>query len=686
MRWAGYINENELRKAVAVLQEPDEVFEVRAIGTAKKDILSGYFRDADTLLKALDSIDLRNRNIYITLGKVKSECFSRSQSEHFLKSPQTSSDTDIVSYRWLFVDLDPVRPAGISSTDEELTKAKQLAKTVYMFLQGLGFEEPVKALSGNGCHLLYRISILNNKENTKLIERCLKVLAAIFDTDAVKIDTTNYNPSRICKLHGTLAQKGTSTKDRPHRMSSIFSVPEEVKPTSKVFLEKLCAELPEEPERKSYSRDQYGGQEFNLIDFMDEHGIRYEETDGDRSKIFRLDECPFDPSHKDGDAKIFWYPNGAIAFKCHHNSCRQYRWQDVRLKFDPDAYSHGQDDARIDEGWKQHNRDKQQSEIPYTELTDESKMFRTARQIFEDPEPEAEYIRTGITVIDTRLKGGLQKQLVTCISGVRASGKTTLIGQIINNAVNDGHNVVCYSGELNNKKYLRWLMRQAAGKNNVEVTASNTRILPDAEQRILDWYAEYFWLYDNKFGNKFDMIERYLRVELKEKKADLCVVDNLMALDLSTYDRDKYEAQTKFVWALKNLAEITNTHIIFVAHPRKASGFIRLNDISGSGNIANIIDNAFLVHRHNRDFENGYKETFGVESRRDGIPERATNIIDIAKDREEGTQDVYVPLYFEEATKRLRNSEDEFLQYTWERKMIAAEEITPIDDNAPIPF
>ena len=98
MRWEQFINPAEVRKAIKTLQDPGDVFEVRAIGTAKKDILSGYFRDAETLLKAFDTIDLRQRNIYITLGKVKDECFARSQSERFLKSPQTSSDTEIVSF------------------------------------------------------------------------------------------------------------------------------------------------------------------------------------------------------------------------------------------------------------------------------------------------------------------------------------------------------------------------------------------------------------------------------------------------------------------------------------------------------------------------------------------------------------------------------------------------------------
>ena len=224
MRWPEYVNANEVRKAISILQEPGEVFEVRVIGTAKKDILSGYFKDAETLLSKFDTVDLRQKNVYITLGHVRSDCFSRSQSECFLKSTQTSSDNDIIGYRWLFVDLDPVRTTGVSSTAEELKEAEHLARKVYCYLKSYGFTEPVKALSGNGCHLLYRVSVSNNQEGRELIERCLKVLSSLFDTDKVKIDTTNFNPSRICKLHGTLAQKGTSTLERPHRMSRIPAI------------------------------------------------------------------------------------------------------------------------------------------------------------------------------------------------------------------------------------------------------------------------------------------------------------------------------------------------------------------------------------------------------------------------------------------------------------------------------
>ena len=356
MRWEQFINAQEVRKAIAILQSPGDVFEVRAIGTAKKDILSGYFRDAETLLKAFDTIDMRRRNVYITLGKVKDECFARSQSECFLKSPQTSSDTEIVSYRWLFVDLDPVRTAGISSSDTELEDAKALSKVVLQYMQNLGFEKPVIAASGNGFHLLYRIDVLNDETGRALIAKCLKVLSMLFDSDKVKIDTTNSNPSRICKLHGTLAQKGTSTPERPHRMSRILEVPEEIKTTDESVLLALASELPEEAPRDRRPVSMIPRQEFNVKDFMAKHGMTYEEDSNDRAKIYKLDECPFDPSHKDGDAKIFEYSNGAIAFKCHHNSCRGYKWQDVRKKFEPDAYEQefNRDDEAIDAGWRQH--------------------------------------------------------------------------------------------------------------------------------------------------------------------------------------------------------------------------------------------------------------------------------------------------------------------------------------------
>lgn len=394
MKWNDYINADEVRKAIEVLQEPGGVFEIRAIGTAKKDILSGYFRDAETLLKAFETIDIRSRNIYITLQQVKKECFSRAQSERFLRSMQTTSDTEIVRYRWLFVDVDPTRAAGISSSNQELELAREMAEQVYSYLRNLGFAEPVRAMSGNGHHLLYRIDVVNDPEGRALVERCLKVLADVFNTDKVKIDTTNYNPSRICKLHGTLAQKGRSTTNRPHRMSRVVSVPDVLTVTSEDVLLKLASELPDDTPVKS-SRGMMPRSEFDLLDFMNRNQLTYKEDSNDRAVIYKLDECPFDPSHKDGDAKIFQYKNGAIAFKCHHNSCSQYKWQDVRLKFEPDAYDRP-DGSEIDAGWNSHKHIEQKPQTDTVEVSKTQKenepikirKLKTAHSLMEKDLPE----------------------------------------------------------------------------------------------------------------------------------------------------------------------------------------------------------------------------------------------------------------------------------------------------------
>ena len=145
MRNNGIINEVELRKAITQLKPDGELFEVRVMGGKK--ILSGYFRDADTLIEAFDTADLRNTNIYITLNQLMDALYSRQQANRLMAVKNTTSDKEVEVLNWLFVDLDPDRPAGISSTNEELKQSMELAQKVYVYLKGLGFEEPVKDAS-----------------------------------------------------------------------------------------------------------------------------------------------------------------------------------------------------------------------------------------------------------------------------------------------------------------------------------------------------------------------------------------------------------------------------------------------------------------------------------------------------------------------------------------------------------
>ena len=106
--------------------------------------------------------------------------YSRQQANRFLAVKNTTSDKEIEVLNWLFVDLDPVRPSGISSTEEELKLSMDLAQKVYLYLKGEGFEEPLKAFSGNGYHLLYRVCLNVNDDNKKLIEKYLSNIENLY--------------------------------------------------------------------------------------------------------------------------------------------------------------------------------------------------------------------------------------------------------------------------------------------------------------------------------------------------------------------------------------------------------------------------------------------------------------------------------------------------------------------------
>lgn len=559
MRWEQFINAQEVRKAIAILQSPGDVFEVRAIGTAKKDILSGYFRDAETLLKAFDTIDMRRRNVYITLGKVKDECFARSQSECFLKSPQTSSDTEIVSYRWLFVDLDPVRTAGISSSDTELEYAKELSGVVLQYMQNLGFEKPVIAASGNGFHLLYRIDVLNDEAGRALIAKCLKVLSMLFDSDKVKIDTTNSNPSRICKLHGTLAQKGTSTPERPHRMSRILETPEEIKITDESVLLALASELPEEAPRDRRPVSMIPRQKFNVKDFIAKHGMTYEEDSNDRAKIYKLDECPFDPSHKDGDAKIFEYSNGAIAFKCHHNSCRGYKWQDVRKKFEPDAYEQdfNRDDEAIDAGWRQHIKavaeEKPASPEPAEKKPRKLRKLKTAEALMlkNIPEPKV-YVGVG-DELPILVEG-------TCILSAKPKLGKSWLALALCLAVANGEDFLGYKTKKCSSLYLDLETSEALQQKRLRKALAG-RPVPK------NFYLETET--DSLNDGFVEQIESYME---QDPDIGVVVIDvfQIIRTPSKSMKETEYEHAYRDITPLNELALKYHIAIILVCHDRKA--------------------------------------------------------------------------------------------------------------------
>ena len=342
---------NNITKAIQLLHSNEELFEIRLINGNYN--ASGYFTSADTAIRALQDFHpewnartktARAANIFITLNPINMSCYSRKQHDCFIENAQpTTKDNEIIALHWLLIDLDPKRMSGVSSSEEELKLAKAKARTIHDFLLDRGFKEPIRAMSGNGIHLVYRFDVPNTAENVAVFENTLKVLSEKFSDEEVEVDTTVFNPARICKLWGTIAQKGATTPERPHRKAYIEpSVPSSVDVNDFTLLQALATEFeenkPSTPVQDTIQTEKK--EKFDLQKFISNHNIPVKniENTPDGTVKYVLEHCVFDESHKGKDAAIFQKSDGTLGYKCFHNSCSDKHWKDVRLLFEPDAY------------------------------------------------------------------------------------------------------------------------------------------------------------------------------------------------------------------------------------------------------------------------------------------------------------------------------------------------------------
>jgi len=346
-----------IRSTHNILTGPGQIVEIRAL--AENGTHSGYFTDFEALARQVEALDCDPsvHGCYVTLNEVNPALLARRANRikmHLSRGDATTGDADIVRRRWLPVDIDPVRPSGVSSTEGEHALALTKAEAIAMWLSGAGFPEPVRGDSGNGAHLLYRIDLPNDEAATKLVKAVLSALDALFSDTGVSVDPSNYNAGRIWKLYGTMVRKGDSTSERPHRRSRIISVPDSVAVVTAEQLHDLSLLLPTQEQLPAEVPVEIKGYKniTNLPDWLNGHGIivKFQKPCAGGT-IFTLDQCPFSSAHKDG-AYVIRFANGAVHAGCHHASCGagKQRWKELREKFETPAEKHERQEQRI-RGW-----------------------------------------------------------------------------------------------------------------------------------------------------------------------------------------------------------------------------------------------------------------------------------------------------------------------------------------------
>lgn len=263
-----------------------------------------------------------------------------------------------------------------------------------------------------------------------------------------------------------------------------------------------------------------------------------------------------------------------------------------------------------------------------------------------------------------RAIGGFAPGEMSVWTGKRGEGKSTLMGEILLDAVNQNHVVCAYSGELPARQFKAGLLQQAAGYLHVdqfEDTHSGKLLYTvplGIEREIDDWWRGRLLLTDIKRENAHDEdnIIRLFEYACRSRGADVFLVDNIMTAQLKNEPvLGFWRAQSVFTGRLMAFAIKNNVHVHLVAHPKKTgNGAIEADDVAGSADITNRANNVFKVERVPEDKiqDVGY-----------------STLLTILKNREFGARD-RIKLDFNEPSRRFYPAGGSpAKRYSWEMKM-----------------
>lgn len=235
-------------------------------------------------------------------------------------------------------------------------------------------------------------------------------------------------------------------------------------------------------------------------------------------------------------------------------------------------------------------------------------------------------ILTGIHDID-RVIGGMYLGHLIILTGKRGEGKSTLSSNIVANAIEQGHGVFIYSGELPDYHFKNWLDLQIAGKEHIEMRPNRYKdydyyLTDQTVQVINNWYADKAYIFDNTAVYAQEGSENIKLLEVIEQAVcryglTFVLIDNLMTA-MDTDSENFYLAQGTFMKSLKRLALKLNIAILLVAHPRKENGEIGNDSVSGTSVITDIADLVLTYSANTGDDKLTYQSVIGLTKNRLG--------------------------------------------------------------------
>ena len=164
-----------------------------------------------------------------------------------------------------------------------------------------------------------------------------------FSDDKVEVDKTTYNPSRICRLYGTIACKGDNIPTRPHRQARIISIRGEGEIVTISQITKIVSKLQDKHNINTEVTAEITNKKLKNVnkkkdeaEWLEKYEIQVSHRKEEADKIiYVLKQCPWNEGHTDKSAYVIQYNNGNIVAGCHHNSCSENNWSTLRSKYEP---------------------------------------------------------------------------------------------------------------------------------------------------------------------------------------------------------------------------------------------------------------------------------------------------------------------------------------------------------------
>lgn len=399
---------------------------------------------------------------------------------------------DVKRWKNLIIDLDPVRPAGTVSLQEELDAAWTLHNRIYDEVIEPYFQGGMTFLSGNGYHLWAPIDLEVNQESIAVVSDFLETIKKIYQTDRVEVDTCFKNPAQLTTLYGSVKKKSLYRNVLPgttlvHRQSRIEKLVSRRQETSLEELKEIINKIKNKYMKKENVLEvevEKTQREKNVEwfkQFASKYNIEVNSYKEDDNGVFaNLKKCPFCENDDSTGHAVKMWDNGDYTnfyYICHHkNHCQVNQ-------------------NRGTNWWKEYYKritgtDLQTGEVvrEKEEVEEENPLIFSYNEVQAVPR---EYVSTGYQQLDHWLGGGFQRAGYTLLAGKTGEGKSTFAYNFINNIPSDKKILLALSE--GSREQIKGDMQKVikGGRDNISL-AENLDLLT-FEERLLDKYDVIFF-------------------------------------------------------------------------------------------------------------------------------------------------------------------------------------------------